>query len=684
MPEESMHYLVWVVWPPLCPLSFSVHVKSKCVAADTNWWTLQVPSVSPSLPLLARFHQSGRPYQPSILARHENKKKNQMAGPLVGPLVAIDFGTYNSGYAFAANELDPAALQQKRNVRALINVKHQWPGSSGDYPKHRTALLYQKDLREPLHEYVDWGNLAWKKSVSPKLQESGMLVFLDRIKLLLNNEWAASEAGQLVMDQLAAVYPDAAVAGHRVEHCIGVYLKHMASEVQKDIQSRKGGSPPDLHTIRWVLTVPAMWTPRAKARMRKAMSLAGLIPAEDSANLLLCLEPEAALLSVAMTSESVKVDDNVLVVDCGGGTIDLAAFSVVKNPAAEGSIHMLELAPGEGIIGGSSLVDQAFEAYLRTVLGPAASAKLFNSSELRAKAMNAWQTIKNSFDGTVSDGSNEITIGKPIGRMKDENGVLVSERIIKANKDAIPGNTDPGEGEVLQLSTDLVRSFFHGVLDQIRDVTLRMLDKCSDPATGATAVNKVACVGGFSTPYVVGIIRKDVTKVHSAVRVLVPATPGSAVLEGAVIFGVDPNVVQSRCLRQTIGYQCRIRATDDQDLSDVDWYRTKKGRRMIRYGFRKVATLGELKTRGEVCQCGVSVDAGASDAELRVYISNQTQPLSIEDDGCQHVGTVKVTISPSATERGLDVAFVFGATEISVMVTNSANGEVFDTSLQYE
>jgi molecular chaperone DnaK (HSP70) len=46
--------------------------------------------------------------------------------------------------------------------------------------------------------------------------------------------------------------------------------------------------------IRWVLTVPALWSEEHKHFMRKAAHQAGIIEEISSSNLLLCLEPEGA------------------------------------------------------------------------------------------------------------------------------------------------------------------------------------------------------------------------------------------------------------------------------------------------------------------------------------------------------------------------------------------------------
>ena len=46
--------------------------------------------------------------------------------------------------------------------------------------------------------------------------------------------------------------------------------------------------------IRWVLTVPALWSEEHKHFMRKAAVEAAIIEDLNCSNLLLCLEPEGA------------------------------------------------------------------------------------------------------------------------------------------------------------------------------------------------------------------------------------------------------------------------------------------------------------------------------------------------------------------------------------------------------
>ena len=55
--------------------------------------------------------------------------------------------------------------------------------------------------------------------------------------------------------------------------------------------------------VRWVLTVPALWSEEHKHFMRKAAVEAGIIEDLNAHNLLLCLEPEGASIQCREDSE---------------------------------------------------------------------------------------------------------------------------------------------------------------------------------------------------------------------------------------------------------------------------------------------------------------------------------------------------------------------------------------------
>lgn len=89
--------------------------------------------------------------------------------------------------------------------------------------------------------------------------------------------------------------------------------------------------------IRWVLTVPALWSEEHKLFMRKAAVEAGIIEQSNSAELLLCLEPEGASIQCREDAEETLKKQMtkgtvVFVVDCGGGTVDITVHRLTSDP----------------------------------------------------------------------------------------------------------------------------------------------------------------------------------------------------------------------------------------------------------------------------------------------------------------------------------------------------------------
>ena len=85
------------------------------------------------------------------------------------------------------------------------------------------------------------------------------------------------------------------------------------------------------------MTVPALWTEDQKQFMRKAALKASIIEELSSANLLLCLEPEGASIQSrndaedGLKSQMIK-GSVVMVLDCGGGTVDITVHKLKCEP----------------------------------------------------------------------------------------------------------------------------------------------------------------------------------------------------------------------------------------------------------------------------------------------------------------------------------------------------------------
>lgn len=131
--------------------------------------------------------------------------------------------------------------------------------------------------------------------------------------------------------------------------------------------------------IHYFLTVPAIWDETAKAATRAAAVRAGFLPFKDHSRLTLVAEPEAAaMFSITSGILNLQIHDAVLVVDCGGGTVDLIAYKVEDKD----SFKLTECTAGSGDCCGSTAVNRNFSILLR---GRISKMKLHEGSRIASK-----------------------------------------------------------------------------------------------------------------------------------------------------------------------------------------------------------------------------------------------------------------------------------------------------------
>lgn len=155
---------------------------------------------------------------------------------------------------------------------------------------------------------------------------------------------------------------------------IADYLRELYGHTCKRLRDNYGEI--DESKWRFCLTVPAVWTEKAKIIMRDAAIQAGIVDVSDPQNrLLLVSEPEAAALycNVNLAADELKHGDTFLICDAGGGTVDLAAYRINNEP--EDEKYLIEIAAGDGGLCGSVNLDQRFKKYVidqvKTLVDPA-------------------------------------------------------------------------------------------------------------------------------------------------------------------------------------------------------------------------------------------------------------------------------------------------------------------------
>jgi hypothetical protein len=282
----------------------------------------------------------------------------------------------------------------------------------------------------------------------------------------------------------------------------------------------------------FVLTVPACWSSAAKDLTRSCAKAAGF-----GDDVVTVSEPEAAVLhslSVVLPTQ-LKVGDKFIVIDAGGGTIDLISYVI---QAIDGGIKIDEVVRGAGRVAGGTFVDKEF-------------CQVIND---RFSELPKWSPKKLEAARHYFETHSKVTFNGE----EDEYG----EKILVP----VPGLDDCEdlrfEDGYAYFTVQEIEDVFSLVMKEIFATLSSQLNALSGKPRA------ILLVGGFGqSPYLMNQVQKRVGK---DVDVMQPAHAQTAVVRGAVIKGVsdfDPRLnkitIGSRIARKNYGLAIHTRYAPD-------------------------------------------------------------------------------------------------------------------------
>lgn len=276
-----------------------------------------------------------------------------------------------------------------------------------------------------------------------------------------------------------------------------------------------------------VITVPAMWSDKAQAELRNCAKEAGL---GDLSNIRIISEPEAAAIHAlrASSPNNLEVGETVLLVDAGGGTVDLITFTIDQLLPV---LRLRESAPGTGSYCGSTYLNRRFEDFLRQKLG---SASGWDSDTLEQAMVRFDAYAKRRFTGDTTD-----VFSFPVPGIDDDEDLKVCRGF-------------------LRVTGQEMRSIFLPVLDEVVRLALQQIKLSKGP------VKVALVVGGFGqNPFLCSYLQESVPP---SVRVLAPPDGWTAVVRGALAkvlseecSSVERITISSRVARKHYGHPKKVR-----------------------------------------------------------------------------------------------------------------------------
>lgn len=430
-------------------------------------------------------------------------------------VIGIDFGTTYSGVSWAENT-NPDK----------INPIRQWPDATGrqDFDKVPSEMVYLPN-----------GEFKWGYQVnSDAIRNTGkvlqyMKLLLDPSQEAINRTRGVILADPLGLDLIKASLPD----NKQPVDVVADYLRAIKSHALEVLSKNFGEGFWKVIPVEFHLTIPAVWSESAKALSLKAANLAGIGPGEQD-ELVLIAEPEAAALYCLTDLHHglLQPGEIFVVVDCGGGTVDLVSYKVLER---EPKLKVKEVAVGGGLCG-SVFLNRRFESFVRRRIGD-------ERVDLMIAKGRPYRKMMADFDGRL----------KRVFRDTEDQSVL------DCDVPGVPNSVMMGvEDEYMELRRSDMREIFNPVLGEIFKLVQEQISSVDTGDEGQ--VSTILLVGGFgSSPYLFKKLKEFVFETYPRrnIQFLQPANAWSAIAQGAVICGLQSVKIESRRARRNYGVSCR-------------------------------------------------------------------------------------------------------------------------------
>ncbi|XP_060943126.1 heat shock 70 kDa protein 12A isoform X2 [Limanda limanda] len=670
------------------------------------------------------------PLSPTHTQNDTDQVQTQLSFVVV---VAIDFGTTSSGYAYAFTK-EPECIHTMR----------RWEGGDPGVSNQKTPTTI---LLTPDRKFHSFGYAARDFYHDLDPSESKQWLYLEKFKMKLHTTANLSTETDLH-----------AANGKRVKalDIFAYALAFFKEQALKELSDQTGGDF-DNNDVRWVITVPAIWKMPAKQFMREAAYKSGLVCRENPEQLIISLEPEAASIycrklrlhqmvdlgthttqngfsptdnAASATNQAkehvrrnrqsrtflvenvigelwseLEEGDRYVVVDCGGGTVDLTVHqirlpeghlkelykasgkkthSVTQGGLALLSVRSLTLTkcsdqsrsplfPGGPY--GSIGIDYEFEKLLCKIFGQDFI------DQFKIKRPAAWVDLMIAFESrkraAAPERTNPLNINLPfsfIDYYKKFRGHSVEHALRKSNVDFVKWSSQG----MLRMSPDAMNSLFKPTIDHIIQHLTELFEKPE-----VSDIKFLFLVGGFAESPLLQHAVQNMLQGRS--RIIIPHDVGLTILKGAVLFGLDPSIIKVRRSPLTYGVGVLNRFVEGKHPPEK--LLVKDGTRWCTDVFDTFIAADQSVALGEnVKRSYTPAKPSQQVIVIHVYCSEKERVGFISEPGVRKCGTLRLDVSgteSTAPRREIQTLMQFGDTEIRAMAVDVSTGRTVKASIDF-
>ncbi|XP_059821843.1 heat shock 70 kDa protein 12B-like isoform X2 [Hypanus sabinus] len=617
-------------------------------------------------------------------------------------VVAIDFGTTASGYAYCLVR-EPGAIHMMR----------RWEGGDPGVANQKSPTCL---LLTPEGSFHSLGYTArdFYHSLNPR--EASHWLYFDKFKMKIHT------SSDLTLEtELEAVNGKTMKALHVFAHALRFFrtraLKELAEQFCRELEEGE---------VRWVVTVPAIWKQPARQFMREAAYLADLTSPDCPERLLLVLEPEAAsiycrrlrpnqltdLCASPRTPEprlnssfrqareqlrrfrnsrifllessmgelwaGMESGDRYMVADCGGGTVDLTVHEI-EQPA--GTLKELYKASGGpyGAVG----VDLAFQEMLCQIFG----CDLIEGFRLKRPA--AWVDLMMAFEARKQSISHKLTTPLNISLP-----FSFTEFYRKHRGESVEAVLKKCSNKLIKWSSQGMLQISPQAVDELFQPTIRLVVQHIEAVLRrpeAAGVRSLFLVGGFAAS---GRLQRELERVlPEGCRLLLPQASGLSTLQGAVLLGLEPAVVRLR--RSPLTYGLAVLRRFEPGRHPAHKLLERDGAQWCADVFDRLVRAGQPLAPGERLQRRyMPARPGQRSARISLYCAPEPGVRFVSDPGVRRCATLSLDLDAGPEDgaepverpgpaREIRVSLQFGDTEIGVSALDTLTGAEVRATLDW-
>ena len=587
-------------------------------------------------------------------------------------VVGIDFGSSGTGFAYSY-------FNKNKIIHGEIL------GASVDYKVPTEIILDDKN-------YVLQFGADCVKFLKEKGLESGH--YFKGIKMLLyenKSTIVSSNSGKELPLKLV----------------IQKVLETIKEIAIKEISKNRPHLEHQTEKIKWVVTVPAIWNEHQKSVMMESCIGAGLVNENTDKSLFFALEPEAASLYCSMNKE---IDRNYfnkgeyyIVCDLGGGTGDIVAHLVGSNN------NLNEISPSCGGNFGSNEIDKSiFKDVILKLFG----CKDFNTYYFKyrkknecdgeneyiekAELFNDWceleRQIKDFKEGatmTKIDSNTKYTINCSLFKEIFDDDVDINNLVKEYNDNVYDDSLFLG---VRKIKNKWVIEFPYKIIFNYMKIQANSISEIINNINSKEEIKTIIFVGGYcSNEIIVNLIKNNLKKINMCLK---PSNPSLAIMEGAVLFGIEPSMINIRKAKYTIGV--------DADKEWNDKIHSEKGKKFFSEYYKKFfcedcfskyieinqnLNYGDKISKISHIELNKFKKNSICSVEFQFYKTKKANPIFIFEEGVIKIGECKLEVdikNESLEERKIETNMKFGGTFIDVTATHLKSGKSVKTTLTFD